>query len=294
MQRGIVLLAVGDEVYGKFAFNLMQTIRHHSPNIHIQAIYEPKTFQTRPHILDLADITTEVNKEDINDNNGLFFPAKAKLTWYKYSRFQRTMFLDVDTIMIKDITPLFEQCEGKGYLIQQKEFNLAQGDDEMANMLWATRSVVWEHFKLPLRAKFPSSNSSWQYVEKMGEIVLEKALSELLNNQLPINKHRFYWGKGKHQPDELYLNAAIAQLGKDTRLKECQEPIYFRPGTEYGTPTILSHIQDKYYAIGTYGQLNNNHGSVYEMYDLHLHNIASKGEYFKVHHLMKSKLASTK
>jgi len=290
MTKGIALLLFGNNpVYCKFAHNLIMSLRHFSPNVPIQLIYEFDAIKGFEYLLEWSDTHTQISDEIFKE------PAFYKLSWQHFAAFDQSIYLDVDSLIIKDIEPLFTECAKIGkYVCQVKDFNAfsdKKEDDAMGNMLWATRSTVWEHFQLKKDMILPSTNSSFQYLEKGGEKILNDARELLLNNPLPIDKHRFKWGKGKHQPDELYLNASCAL---NYHLQPSFEPLFFRPRTAFGVPSKIVKLREDYYGIGVYGMLNNNHNSVYGIYDQILYEISEGRPYHKVYHLMGRKLAALK
>jgi hypothetical protein len=291
MNKGVVLLLFGNNTtYTKWAYNLILTLRHYSPDISIQLIYEEESIIGYEWILGMVDVQTKV--EGISREDHLSIPAKAKLSWHEHNIFEQAIYLDVDGIIIKDIEPLFDECAKiGGYVTQIKDFNPSTGEEGMSNMLWAERSKVWQHFGLLKEMQLPSSNSSFQYLEKGHEAILNGARGLLLEHELPMAEHRMFWGRGKHQPDELYLNVSCAI---NFHKQPIFEPFRFRPRTEMGTPESIDLIREYAYGIGLYGTFNNNHSSMYDMYDATVREIAQGRNYFKSQQLMKNKLAALK
>ena len=88
-------------------------------------------------------------------------------------------------------------------------------------MLWAGQDM-WKHFGVDI---MPATNSSFQYLKKSKEVddLFEIAKDFLDNHTYDYRNAPEKWGKGE-DPDELYLNAAIAKLKIDPSFKT---PIHY-------------------------------------------------------------------
>jgi hypothetical protein len=86
-------------------------------------------------------------------------------------------------------------------------------------MQWAWADDIWEHFKLDNDAILPAINSSLQFIKVCNESKNLFGVLRILytTNQLPTNRLRMKWGNG--QPDELYMNVALAMTQYDPSYK---------------------------------------------------------------------------
>lgn len=260
--RGVVIIAVGSPGYGQWAFNQALSIKRTTPGIRVQLLYEPETIQSIPTFP--FDILTNVGEVCRKSHTGRFEPAELKLRLPEYSVFRETIYLDADGLTFRDLRSLFDLCEGKDFAGQVTGYvTQTQGKEAM---LWATPDKLWERYNLPPGGKIPALNSSFLYFRK-GQVaskIFENAYTNYLNN-LPIEELDYKWGQSGAQPDELYLNLALAQLGIDPILTVT--PIYFRTSVDTGTSRPLHELQEKHWGLGCWGDRAYNHISVRKYYD---------------------------
>lgn len=289
--RGIVLIAVGSDGYAKWAINMAASIKFYSPDLYIQIITSKDLF-AQLHACGLFDIITVIEESAYRSETGALFPAKLKTKLYDYIEFEEAIYLDVDGILIKDITPVFETksdfaCDVQGV------YDLSQGE-LFYHMKWCKPDVVWFYYGLGAKDRMPAVNSSFLFIRK-GELtknIFEKAHENLMTNPIPTDKHWYVWGKQKSskvcQPDELYINVALAQLGI---IPEHLVAVYFRMITDYGNTLSVEKVRENHYAIGLFGQHRTNHLSVREMYNKEMKRIADamKIQYWKGDILGKTK-----
>lgn len=153
----------------------------------------------------MPDVLKKIDPEDCYDN-GKFSPAKAKLSLWKYSDYDETIFLDVDGLLLKEL-----DFDIQGFMIHVNGFSSLEHDNTEVN-LWVKPSVLYNKYKIPEGNKLAGTNSSFMSWDKTGVKVLQKALGNL-SNPVPLDELRYQWGKSNCQPDELYINVALAQLG---------------------------------------------------------------------------------
>lgn len=264
---GITLIAIGKPEYGNMAFNMALSLKNYSPNIPIKLVYEPSALS---HLVadqkKFFDTMQLMDLEDCYTNNKLD-PGKAKLSIYKYLDYEHNIYLDVDGACLKPIEPLIEECIEHGdYFLTQYLTHITGCKDEFPQMMWAYPKQIWEKYGLKEDAQLPAINSSFMYVRKCkeSEDFFNKALSNMKN---PIDKLRLTWGAT--QPDELYLNVTMAQLGILGKLKT-DYPVYFN---NRSNPRLMSELNG-YYFIGLFGGKGFTHLSLIEHYDRHINKIS--------------------
>jgi hypothetical protein len=271
--RGITLLAIGKPEYGNMAYNMALSIKYYNPEIKIKLVYEPSAlsglFDFHKEFFDIM----QVIELDDTHIGGAYNPGKAKLSIYKYLEFDENIYLDVDGAAIKDLNPLFDECEATGeFFLTQYLTHITGVKSEFKEMMWAYPKDIWEAYGFNEQTQLPATNSSFMYIKKceQAEAFFKQAV-ENISNPMPFEKHRLKWGQGKirWQPDELYLNITMAQFGILGKLRQ-DYPIFFN--NQY-TPRMMEQLNN-YYLIGMYGGLNFTHHTLLEYYDRLIHAIS--------------------
>ena len=259
MNRGILLISIGNDAYARWCHNMAVSIRAVSPTLPIHVLTDGN-FPSEPFH---ANVVDKVIKMDLNDCylDGKLYPAKAKLSMYKYSEFDETIYLDIDGVVIKDIMPLFDECEALGLYFQIQVNGVSTKEhDNLDASLWAKPEQIFKKYKLKEDAILPGTNSSFQYFKKgkEAETLYNKALKNLAN-PIPIRELRYQWGHSGTQPDELYMNIALAQVGLLPNIK----PVLYLRRRGFGSGhNDLSTIQNGFYVIGCWGDATYNHHEI--------------------------------
>lgn len=267
--RGITLIAVGGDGYLRWACNMACSVKYHSPNAVIQLIVSDKLSEGAEQFKGkLFDIITVVDDLQWTDNEGRIFPAKLKTQFYELVPFDEFIYLDVDGCILKDITPLFEQ---KANIVTdvQAVYDRSMGN-EFKHMKWCRPDVVWSHYGLSESDLMPAINSSFMFVRKCEEMesLFAQAHYNLMINPIPKEKHWHTWGRVSrdkvNQPDELYINVAMAQL----KIVPAHEvAIYFRMINDTGENLTADQIRKNHYGVGLFGQIQTNHRANRGIYD---------------------------
>jgi hypothetical protein len=218
----VVLLAFGKPQYYWAAYNLAFSIRKHSPNINITVLFDDP-IKALSHCQDLMQYINHIGHialEDIYTNKKLD-PGKVKVNLYKYLPYDRNLYLDVDAIALKDIQPMIDELaqSGKDYISHCVGYHTIDKGRDFKEMQWAWADKMWAHFNLLSSYVMPAINSSMQWIVKgsQAEAIYRTAKDLYFNNPIPIKELRMKWGGG--QPDELYMNVALAIHGIDPALK---------------------------------------------------------------------------
>ena len=220
--EGVVLFAFGKQGYYQAAYNLAYSIKYHSPNVKIALFVDDikKCENATGDIYKYVDSISEIEHSDLYVE-GKFDPAMLKVSLYKYLPFKYNLYLDVDAVCLKDIQPLIEDLVStkRHYISHCVGYHTIDLGRSIPSMQWAWADDIWEHFKLENDSILPAINSSLQFI-KMGK-ESNKLFDILRNlyttNQLPTNRLRMKWGNG--QPDELYMNVALAMTQYDPSYK---------------------------------------------------------------------------
>lgn len=257
--RGVLLISVGNDAYARWAHNMAVTIRCVSPDVPIHVLTDGN-FPSEEWHLQAVDKVIQMDRKDTHLNDKLY-PAKAKLSMYKYSEFDETIYLDVDGVVIKDIKPLFERCFELGlpYQVQVNGVSTLLNDN-LDSSLWVKPEQAIKKYALPNDVVLPGTNSSFQYFKKSKEAkaLFTQALKNLAN-PFHINELRYKWGHSNTQPDELYMNIALAQTGIMPNI----EPVLYLRKRGFGVGhNDLEAIQKGYYVIGCWGDATYNHHEI--------------------------------
>ena len=215
---GVVLFAFGKHHYYGAAYNLAYSIKRFSPSVKI-ALFVDDTSKAYGYANGLADLVDSINtiKPEHLQTGGKLDPGKLKVNLYEYLPFDNNVYLDVDAVALKDITPMLNELLGakKDYISHTVGYHNIKQGRAIPSMQWAWADDIWQHFELKETDTLPAINSSIQFIRKgeTAERLYASAKYFYENEPLPVNKLRMKWGGG--QPDELYMNVALAKLGLD-------------------------------------------------------------------------------
>ena len=219
---GVVLLAFGKVQYYWAAYNLAFSIRKHSPNVSITVLFDDpgKALSQCHDLMKYVNHIGHIALDDIYTNKKLD-PGKVKVNLYKYLPYDCNLYLDVDAIALKDIQPMIDELSqsGKNYISHCVGYHTIDKGRDFKEMQWAWADKMWAHFNLLPSYVMPAINSSMQWIVKgsQTEAIYRTAKDLYFNNPIAIKDLRMKWGGG--QPDELYMNVALAIHGIDPALK---------------------------------------------------------------------------
>ncbi len=282
MDKGVILLAFGKRGYGFMAYNLSLSIKHYSSNIPIHLI---ATREVLKEVTDHSVFDSIEWLESVPSDPGLF---KAQIG--RNLPFEHNLFLDVDAIALQSLEPLFQKCieSGVHYSTYIHEVYDIHSPNILPQMFWAYREDIWQHYGFDEHTRFPATQSSIQYIKKCSKTdELYDLFNEAFANPIPLERLRNKWGGG--QPDELYLNVALAKQGDFKHIG--QDSIWFgNDGSRRPHELVYSH-----YLLSYFGYRNNIRPMFWEYYDKVLQKMASaKGmrHIFKSHLLKGDKIAN--
>lgn len=281
--QGIVLLAHGKRGYGFAAVNLAYSIKKYSPDVSITLFCEKQTIEQIPaKYLKPFDILIPLDDEFYE--TGRVEPGRAKLLAVSKSLYDRTLYLDVDGLCFKDITPIFEQLKGTPITCQQMgEGNY--GDEDIKYDGWSNHEFTFPFFDLPKTYRWKTTQTSWFYVEKGTPLLLE--LFRYYDKGYPLDKLKYQWAG--FIPDEIVWSGVMSK--NNVELYKTDDIIYF--GTDFITH---DQITQNYYIMSLYGNGNGItlvRPMYFELYDRILHQMygADGMEHqFKCQFIMKDKI----
>lgn len=270
-----------------WAFNMALSIKYHS-DIPIQLIYEKETLK------DLSDwhlsffsVKTGIKQEDYH-TNGKFDPARAKLNLNRYIYFDKALCLDVDAILLKDPSPIFNleryYVQTKGYMTRHKVPDKVE--------TWAHPSKIWHKYLLNEETQIPLVETGIQLLinDEYTDKIFEMARYNF-NNPIPINDLKISWGH--NQPDELYLGIAMAQLNYKPDFPENVKSLH---ATYRDKIDNEAELHKEYYCFGLWGNKALNHSRLISYYDRLITKYSKKWDRnieFKARHLLNGKFVKT-
>lgn len=237
MDKGILLIALGKH-YTQLAYNMAKSIKQFS-DVKIACITDDK----EEFLLEVFDIVIEPKLHDYLEGY-VFNPFKLKTYIYDYSPFDKTIYLDVDGIALKDITPLFDN---KFKIQEVARYNYENA--HTCDMVWVRKvdkrlNDLMIAYNLPHDAEYPEYNSSIIVFDKskINKYYFNRVKKNYLERKIDFKPI------GGLYPDELAFNLASAQLSHYPDSNE--KPIYFYWENR---DVKASDIKDKYYVLGMAG-----------------------------------------
>ena len=275
-------MAWGKRGYGFMAYNLATSIKHHSPGIAIHLI-------ATDHVLkEVTDRTVFDRIEFLSGDPS--DPGRYKAGIYDVMPFDHTLFLDVDALCLQPIEPLFDRLieSGAYYATFINEVYDITSPNILPQMWWAYRQDIWEHYGFDHTTKFPATQSSIQYIRRCDKTAeMYRVFQDSFDNPIPLNRLRNKWGGG--QPDELYLNVALAKMGEWHHIGD--HAMYFG-----NTAALRPHqVAQSYTLLSLFGNRSNIKPMYWDYYDNMLGKIQSSRGFrhsFKGHLLKSDKIAN--
>jgi hypothetical protein len=203
--KGIILLAWGKRGYGFMAYNLALSIKHFSPNVQITL------YAQRECLIQVGDLSVFDNI--IYSDQLISDPGRFKASIYKLLPYDNNLYLDIDALCLQDIEPLLNKLSDSDQYYSTFIHGVYDkySPNEFPLMYWANKDVIWNHYGFT-DEKLPATQSSIQFIRKCAESErLFETFESCFDNPIPLENLKHHWGGT--QPDELYLNVALAKLG---------------------------------------------------------------------------------
>lgn len=246
MKQGIIILALKKDAYYCGAFNLALSIKYHNPNINITLLSDgghTRVYDAFKY--SVFDNIKEIDKADYTDKNSLFCPAKAKLNINKYSPYDNTLYIDSDSLVLKDIATVLDKLVSLNGNFYAQYFGTGGINDSINYNEWAENNLLWEFFKLKKTDKINTVNSSWMFFNKNTDKLFNK-FNDNYNKVFPIEMLKKRWGGTL--PDELFIVGTLAQM--DINPNSGIDLMFF--GNELDSRSV-SQLELDYYAFTLFG-----------------------------------------
>lgn len=210
MRSGIVIIALGYNLYGSCAFNLAMSLKAYDPKVNITLLH------------DNGSISHLEDREKEIFNNLIFIPEDRytidgqkqyqyiKLCVDQYTPYEHTVVIDADTIWFPDKKISWfmgEKSNEEFWINVNGYYDIKMKSDQSVNYTyWGDAKTIVRHHKLendlPQVISGMFSFIKGSYSDKIFEVA-----REVYNNPSP-NKS---WANGK--PDEYCFNVALSKIG---------------------------------------------------------------------------------
>ena len=197
MKQGVLTIAIGSAAYQKFAANLAVSIRAVS-ELPITLLTDREPF--RP---ELFDKVIHIAPEDAyrfvmkDGHHRGIEPGRLKLNIDRYTPYDRTIYIDADSVASKDISEIFEVHDAP-FVSFLETLIPTDHPGRHKHMIWAKMTDIHEYLS---EGQMPALNSSIIVFDNRAQNIFSRA-RELHSK---IEKYRKWGGAA---PDELYFNIA--------------------------------------------------------------------------------------
>lgn len=255
LKRGILILALGKEVYGKFAYNLALSIKAED-NIPIAIIHDNNSLnQVKNDGLDgIFDHFIPVKEEDVC-YNGEFMPSRFKTKIYNYSPFNETIFIDADSVWIpgKKVEWLFYEINKLNFDFVPSVFTLYERNESKDRLFysWGNKKAIFDHFNIDKAYGFSSylmyfkkNDINYKFFNKSEEIY------DYLIDKDYLFKYKWYQNQ---IPDEIAFSITNSLFNRD--LYQWKIGVNFDDGGFFHdkeTKNIVLNYQMKFFWLITF------------------------------------------
>lgn len=240
-------MAFGKRGYYQMAYNMALSIRTFSPGLQIHLICDIDAAAYLAGRMSMFDDYTVMRPRDYT-TLGAVDPGKAKVRMYKYLPYDHNLYLDVDGIALKDITPMLDALIEKPGFYLTDVIGRGGIKDSIEYAIWATNETTYKHFEIPEKNNLVTIQSSYAYFERCPEC--EAFCNEVAERYDTFDAKDLTMEWGRTKPDELFYSGVISRLGFDANGGKY---IFF--GHQVKT-VQLKEIVDANYILSIYGNGN--------------------------------------
>ena len=213
MTRGYLLLAQKRAAYVRMALNLAMSLKDAGTEYPVCLLTDDTG---RLDDFPVADLFDQVIYLERADNQ----PFYTKTRLNHYSPFEQTLYIDVDSLCLKNPDPLFDLNFG---FCSQITRSGNMGTDRGS---WADPVKVFQHHKIPAVRVWHELNTSIMIFDREQESRDVFAIAE----ELYAARHYPGWkGTVGFYPDELAFNAACALMALEPAISPKEPILFIRP-----------------------------------------------------------------
>lgn len=230
----VSVFAVGARGYTFGAANLAASIAHYAPDVRI-VLYtdDENTHRLKPQHRELFASIVKIGSEHYK-TDGKLDPGKLKCRLADLVEDEETVYIDADSIAVKDIRPLLKalQADGRDYITEVIDGYLPWASAEKVRAKVGDKS-----------AEVHPIQTSWAFIRKCEFFKTVRHISDAGYWSLSELDHK--WGKSL--PDELVYTTACAMEGRNPSWRN--EMLF---GNKVVAET-LAEVQDKFTLMTLYG-----------------------------------------
>lgn len=236
MSTSISLLAFGNASYAYAAFNLAMSIKDAGCKVPIHYYVSRDLSTSVPR--DFFDKIIIVD-EDFYSENGVINVALSKINILKSIKTDSSLYLDVDTICLRDITKFIDNLndDSRYYLTDVTGRGLK--NEDINYDIWAKHEYAWPFFNIKDDDVWYAIQSSWSFFKKGDDLNrFIKKIEGFFKKKYPISELRNKWAKGQ-LPDELLFSGTCSNLKHDPSID--YKPMFF--GTKNSTVGVSLELE---------------------------------------------------
>ncbi len=218
--KGVVLLALGDQIYGQMAFNACLSMKVNCPEIPVVLYHDnPAVVSLTPRHRRLFDAMQLFPSEYyFYEGKREIFRSKSRM--FDFTPFDKTLWLDADVIIhpgkgnqIREIFNSEHDYYAQTYNLIDCNTGKRLVDSIYPDGLWASLTpALVKYYKLKDKA-LPQINSSFVYFEKTERM---RAFFEEVKTIWKESAGRLSKSFRQELPDEFFFHMAGARLGVQT------------------------------------------------------------------------------
>lgn len=211
LTRGILLVALGDSMYGKMAANVAISIRYNDAKLPIHLVYSESSISHLPDAHKALFTSLSVCPDEYMTKNGKRNYFKVKTYLYDLSPFDETIVLDVDLILFggKDLNAIFDRVKTVPISFQSRGFYDCNNKKLTGNYThWFNVEDAITAYGLS--GKIYQLSSEFIYFRKCDEA---KAVFDLAKEIFENPKIKSSVEFAGDLPDEFAFNIAMAKQG---------------------------------------------------------------------------------
>ena len=241
----ITLLAFGRRGYAIATANMVLSLRHHGYcgpiNLHCTEGMELMLDEHTKAEVVLHRLSNELASD----------PGLCKVSLPSIIADPTTLYLDVDGIAMKDVTPLIDQLreDGRSFMSQAAEPYLVGGTSKPKGHWWVAPKTMIERHGLRDGDRIFAVNTSAMWFRKGPS--LDSLQTEMLRAHSKYQRRDLVHKWGSSIPDELCVSAACAVLGLDPTMPSVA--CFFDRA-----PAKASQIAEVAYVLPLYGSRHSN------------------------------------
>jgi hypothetical protein len=188
--KGILLIALSNPWYSKWAYNLAVAIKLKSPSLHIAIVKDESFNILEEDERNIFDITIDCKEDWITGPHGVDY-LKCKLHLDEITPFKKTLYIDVDMVLTieKNISDIFDELSGIEFTIANRGLCTGNRRTEWMDLTEAKKYDVDNLYDI---------SSEFIYFEE-GCSVFKKAVEIYNENRVVVDDF------DKAKPDEPYL-----------------------------------------------------------------------------------------